>query len=445
MTTTNNFHHYRTTLFSPQLLAGLILATLLTTHRLYGEPFSLSVTGRMIHAPALVANELGFWQDLDIDIRVGIAADDEALFNGARNRFSNTGRHAIDFGTCRAGDLAYLRASGLQIEPIAVIASDHGHTQLIIQKRIASVADLRNQRIGCDLETANLRFLSHVLKKAGLSLEDVDVVDQRGMNNPRPFLLDEIDAIVINTVGAADCIKDDGIVAATTDESPIQHVLFAKSWLRTREPELIAKLQDGHQKAQDWMRNSANAEQLATIIDKHYYWIKYKRNAKPLGPEFVQYRLAGYQLRESIAVDNVFNMQMKRITKFFAKRAVALRTGELKLTEDRRPTPTTGSAFDNAVAWWRFADPNDLQNYGTAGATLDLVARGSEPRLDLWGISTGDYYHRDQTWMFRGFQNDGYGWANDGVAKFLTTRPEPEVDLFSGNFTIWLRCSNRPR
>ena len=422
-----------------QLLAVLLCSVF--GQSLLAAPFTFLATDRMLYAPTLVAKELGYWKQRGIDIRAGLAADDEDLFQRVRVNFRRYGRRACDFGACRAGDLAYMRAGGLDIEPIAFIGSDRGRTQFVTRKGLHT-KDLKNRKIACDLQTVNLYFLAGELKKAGLKLSDVQLIDQLDMNNPRPFVAGEVAAIVIDLPGAKRCLKA-GRIAGTSASSPIDHVLFVKSWVKKQQPELIQKFLAGYQQAQTWMRNPANEPKLAKIIDQHYYWIKYQTNAKPLGTDFVRAELAGFQLRPSIQLAGL-PVQSAQAMAFMQQRARQLRSGDISLSQTRSKRPRTGSAFDNAVAWWRFAGPYDFQNCGSAGAALDLVARGSEKRPRLFAIGDGDYYHAQRTWTFRGFQNDGFGWSTDGIAKYLTTlHPKAGHNLLSSDFTIWLRCSNR--
>jgi hypothetical protein len=97
---------------------------------------------------------MGFWKEQGIDIRVAIKADDEELFATTRQMFKQTGKYSVDFLACRAGDLAFQRATGLEIEPIAAIADDLTDTVLVGKADLAGVQALKGESVACDLRVA---------------------------------------------------------------------------------------------------------------------------------------------------------------------------------------------------------------------------------------------------------------------------------------------------
>ena len=425
---------------------AVVLAGVLSSGPALAAKYAMGITDRVIYAPALVAQELGFWKDVELEVGVGLRTDDADLFKGVRARFNHSGRHCTDLGACRAGDLAYQQAVGLGIVPVAEIAVDSGHTKLVVRERIAEVVELKGAAVACDLETGNLVFLKRVLQEAALTLADVRIADLHGSENPRLFLQETVDAIVIGGAGAAACVAAGGRIAASTSDYPgtVRHVLFAKEWIRERNPEVVKAFVEGCQRAQDWVRDPANTEQYAAILSKHYYWLRYKYDAPPLGVDFVEAQTAGYELRETIAPGDTFEQHMADLTALFEARVAAVHNGDARRDGEPLARPTTGTALDEAVAWWRFAGPADYRNYGTAGSALDLRARGAETRRNLYGVHQWDYYHPGRIWEFGGYLNDGYGWATDGIAKYCALDAEQAATLdFSGSFTIWLRVSNR--
>ena len=226
----------------------------------------------------------------------------------------------------------------------------------------------------------------------------------------------------------------------------LRHVLFVKQRLIRENPELIEKFLSGYQQAQTWMRDPANADALAEIVAKEFYWISGQPKSVPPDVAFITERLAPYSFLDEIDFDEAYRKQWDAVAAQIGSRAMDIHDGRYRVDEitTSDTKSRTGTAFDEAVAWWRFAKINDYRNYGTAGSSLDLTAQGPEVRPHVYGISTHDYYHREQVWEFGGFHNDGRGWASDGVKKFVSTDPDRDDDLdFEGDFSIWLRCSNR--
>jgi hypothetical protein len=330
-----------------QLLNPTLLLTLcLSTTPAWSDYYVFSSGGDMAASPALVAEKLGFWGDLGIDIRVVLVADEEDLFTSVRYRFQKSGRHAIDVGFTSLASLARERAQGLEIIPIAQVT------------------------------------------------------------------------------------KDD--------------VLFMKKWLAEKDPDFVDAFIKGYARAQDWVLDPANTTRLAEIVNGQYYWLRYQADAKPLDEAFVLEQMKDVRLRNEIEVPPSLLRDLAERETAFTEHRRAAHDGDLAEETFRPPRPVTGSAFDDAMAWWRFADRNDYRNYGRAGSDLDLKARGPETGLDHYGILPSDYYNKEPVWTYGGFLNDGFGWAVDGIKKYLTADPERDDALdFTGDLTVWMRCSNR--
>ncbi len=226
----------------------------------------------------------------------------------------------------------------------------------------------------------------------------------------------------------------------------LRHVLFVKHRLKQDNPGLIEKFSKGYQRAQDWIRDPDNAQALTDLVAKKFYWVNYKSDPAPLGIEFVQDKLKQYTLLESIALNDSYIQHWQNVYPHIAARVINIHNGvhQLEQTTPEIPPSGTNTAFDDALAWWRFSRSHDFSNSGTAGAALNLTAMGSETNLRLYGVQENDYYHRERIWEFGGFGNDGFGWASDGIRKYAATDPKKD-DLLDtdGDFSVWLRCSNR--
>lgn len=97
----------------------------------------------------------------------------------------------------------------------------------------------------------------------------------------------------------------------------------------------------------------------------------------PRGTDFIRRRLDGYRLHASIDIDDELRRKIREVAAFSTDRATRLRTGKLRPGKSRSAASKTGTALDNAAAWWRFFEPNDFLNHGTAGKSLDTPNRCS--------------------------------------------------------------------
>ena len=408
--------------------------------------YTLGVTERMTNVSALVADYKGFWKADGLPVGTFMVADEADTFRAAARRFRRTGRKCVDFVVCPAANLARQRALGLDMVPIAHVANDAGHTKIVTRKGIASFKQLKGKKVACDLDTANLFLLSEALKKAGLSLDDVSIQDLHGLNNPRTFLLGEVDAIVLNAQGAAECVQKKGKVLATSKDFPgvMPEVLCGKRWVLEKQPDLAGKMIKSYAKAQAWARDPKNEKELARVVDSWFDFLKYQDDPKPLGADFVKRRIEGFELIDPAAPDAKLKAYLAKAEAFFFEQRRRFHDGEAGLSAKPVTRTKTRTAFDNAFAWWRFADEGDYRNYGSAGAELNLKARGDEKRLNKYGVMAWDFYtafRKNRLSQFKGFQNDGYGWATDSVPKYPVT--DNPIRL-PADFTVWMRASLRP-
>ena len=427
------------------LLRCLALLHVMAPYALSEETYKFSVTDRFAYIPALVAQDLGFWKHQGINVHVFIRADEEDLFEITRMMFSQTSKHGVDFLACRGGDLAFHQVTGLEFESIAAVADDLTDTVLVAGKNIDKPSALKGKRIACDLGTANLQFLAEVLRSVNLELEDVAIVDLQGVPNARRFLQGDVDAIVLADAAATDaCAKAGGkVLASAGDYQQLLpgHLLAVKKWLHKKDPQLTKKFVAGYAKGQAWALDPANAKSLAAIVDKHFYFLKWQAEAPPIEISFVAKQLGRFRLRANLTMDDEFLRRMKIAREFFDRRVQQMHDGVVATSD--LPPPLTGTLFNTAWAWWRFSGPYDYRNHGSAGRALDMAVQGSAAaERNAYGVAQYDYFRRDPLWTHGGFENDAYGWAVDGVGKFLSTRHAAAVK-FPQSFTLWLRSTHR--
>jgi NitT/TauT family transport system substrate-binding protein len=115
--------------------------------------------------------------------------------------------HTAAFAGLAAGHVDAI-AGGLQdvvifSEPgedplLCVLANDdtRGADGIVAKKDIRSIADLRGKTVAVPVGSTSQFYLNALLKEAGLSEADLEVVDLQGDQGGEAFLLQEVDAVV---------------------------------------------------------------------------------------------------------------------------------------------------------------------------------------------------------------------------------------------------------
>jgi NitT/TauT family transport system substrate-binding protein len=173
--------------------AGILAAIFVTAAGIQtaqAEPLRIFHFTWVGFGPLFVAQDKGFFADEGIEVSL-IRNDD----------------HAAAFAGLAAGQVDAI-AGGLQdvvifSEPgddplLCVLVNDdtRGADGIVANKGIRSIADLRGKTVAVPFGSTSQFYLNALLREAGLSEADLDVVDLQGDQGGEAFLLQEVDAAV---------------------------------------------------------------------------------------------------------------------------------------------------------------------------------------------------------------------------------------------------------
>jgi putative hydroxymethylpyrimidine transport system substrate-binding protein len=141
------------------------------------------------HAAIFIAQERGFFQQQGINVKIIVPADPD---DGAKLVAAGRADLAISYQS----QLIIQAAQGLPLVRIAAII-DRPLNCLVVRKNsgINSIADLKGKRIGYTSNVEGTLALKAFLKKAGLTLNDVDPINIQ-YNLTQALLAKRLDAII---------------------------------------------------------------------------------------------------------------------------------------------------------------------------------------------------------------------------------------------------------
>lgn len=141
------------------------------------------------YGPLFLAKEKGFFAEegLDVNLEVvqGLAERKQAL---AGNKVQ---------GMATAQDVQVtLAAAGIPIKVIWTLDASCGGDGMLVRNGINSIADLKGKSVAVEVGTTSHLFLLTVLKKAGLTENDVNIVQMTAGDAGAAFVAGKVDAAV---------------------------------------------------------------------------------------------------------------------------------------------------------------------------------------------------------------------------------------------------------
>jgi NitT/TauT family transport system substrate-binding protein len=127
----------------------------------------LSYTPWALHIPIYVAAAKGYYSDAGLDANI---------LPGRGSTFSATtvGSGKEDFGVADSASVLAARAKGVPLVVVANLSQDNGVAFIATEKSgIAKVEDLKGRRVGIMPGAVTTIFLEALMKKHGLSMQDV--------------------------------------------------------------------------------------------------------------------------------------------------------------------------------------------------------------------------------------------------------------------------------
>lgn len=233
------------------------------------EPLALSV-GYLpnVQAGALIAiaNQQNLWKKYNIAINL-------VKFNDGPTQVQAMAGGQIDVGFLGPGAL-WLPASGKAVGFI-VDSLTTSSDVMITKNSITSIADIRGKKVGYAQGTSGQMLLDLALRKAGLTMNDINAVVLPYSQITTAYLSGTIQVALPNIAGRETILsKDKDSHAITTDSDYSPDVVFPQMWVTTpafykEQRAALVAFAKVFAEANDYrVQNLDQAEQLAASADK---------------------------------------------------------------------------------------------------------------------------------------------------------------------------------
>ncbi len=252
------------------VVVGLVITSILFLNKKNrkaddGLPqFNLSVNTWVGYGPMYLAEEKGFFKDQGVNVNITTLEDaaqrKSAMINGTVDGLGDT----VDL-------LVLSRDEKVPSVTVIQVDESNGADGIVATDNIKTVADLKGKKIAVQKNFVGESFLMYVLKKHGLSPNDVEEVDTESGAAGAAFVSGQVDAAVTFEpwLSKAKERKDGKVLVSSADEpGVIVDTLSVNHNYLKNHPDVVKKVIKGWFEALDyWKTNPTDADQ---IMAKHY-------------------------------------------------------------------------------------------------------------------------------------------------------------------------------
>lgn len=194
-----------------------LMASTLTAISAFGanaEALKLAHSTWVGYGPFYIAQEKGFFADEGVEIELSVM-ENTPLKMGALM----AGR--VDLVASTADEFPTYMRNGKPLNYILAVDNSNGGDGVVSHKDIATVADLKGRTVAFEEGSVSQFFINALLRRAGLSQDDIKMVNMTATDAGVAFAANRVDAAVTwephLSQGAA---KDHGKILVSSSETP---------------------------------------------------------------------------------------------------------------------------------------------------------------------------------------------------------------------------------
>lgn len=141
------------------------------------------------YGPFYIARDKGFFQEEGVDIELVIMEDTPSKMGALQ-------AGQIDLVASTADEFPIYMPPGKPLRYILAVDNSKGGDGIIALKDIASVSDLKGKKVAFETGSVSQFFLNAVLREAGMSEADIEVVNMTATDSGVAFVAGQVDAAV---------------------------------------------------------------------------------------------------------------------------------------------------------------------------------------------------------------------------------------------------------
>ncbi len=279
----------------------------------------LAVSSWVGYGPLWLAEERGFFDE------EGVAVD-LTLVEVSADRITAMQADRLDASATTVDTWTLFAAQGADLVQVLAVDESSGGDGIVAKREIASIADLAGKTIAVQSASTSQFLLANALDEAGLSLDDVTLLDMSSGDAGAAFVAGQVDAAVTWQPWLANARETDfGHLLLDTKETPgliVDTVAFRPQFVE-ENPEAVAAFVRGYYRAVEEIEANPDAANpimaesigmetedfVATLADLRLWGAEenesYFGTAEEPGPIYDLVRQAGEFYEEIGVTDNV--------------------------------------------------------------------------------------------------------------------------------------------
>lgn len=190
------------------------------------------------------------------------------LSHGSNKALEFLNSSSVDFGSTAGAAALIAKSNGSAIESVYIYSKPEW-TALVAKgdSDITSVEQLEGKKVAATLGTDPYIFLLRSLEEAGLSSQDLEIVNLQHADGANALLTDQVDAWAGLDPHMAKVEVDSGAKLFLRDHDKNTYgTLNVRSEFREEHPEVVEKVIEVYEKSREWVID--NPEEAAEILAK---------------------------------------------------------------------------------------------------------------------------------------------------------------------------------
>lgn len=216
-------------------------------------------------APFYVAMDKGFFEECGLDFSLVDFDDSSASCSALLSD-----KVDVAYLTLDAAIIAESQYDEDMLKIISIVDESAGADGILAKNEIASIADLKGKTIGVTINQTSHYLLLQALKSAGISDEDVNMVDMTASDAGVSFISGDLDAAVTWEPYLSNAVNEGaGKIIFSSADAPgsIMDVLAVKA--EQQDAEWLEKIDEAVQMGLDYLNAEDTREEAVEIVSKY--------------------------------------------------------------------------------------------------------------------------------------------------------------------------------